>query len=612
MQRNGTVAGAGRARRPGRRVAPGLGVALVAAAALGLTAPSQAATAGPGTTGAVGAPGSYIVRATPGHLAELTRLLAAQGVAVRERINLIDAVVADLPAGAAARLRGTSGVASVSRNEAVSMMALAPLPPSQSPPTFNAATDAGSLYTVETLTGVRNWWSKYTGAGIDVALVDSGVAPVNGLDAAGKVVNGPDLTPESQNTGTATLDTSGHGTHMAGIIAGRDALATPATGATDTENFMGVAPDARIVSVKVADARGNSDVSQVIAGISWVVEHAKAPGMNIRVLNLSFGTNGTQVYTADPLTYAVEVAWRKGIVVVASGGNGGGQNNGDRLTNPAADPFVLAVAADDLKGTASLSDDVIAPFSSRGDGKRNPDLSAPGVHLQSLRVPGSYVDASYGSGGKINERFFRGSGTSQAAAFVSGAVALLLQKYPSLTPDQVKAMLLASSTKLTTTTTTAQGAGLLDLNKLAAGSVRTATQTFSPGIGNGSIHAARGNAILSLDGVALTGENDIFGLHYDSVAMAPLLASGKSWTGGTFNGTNWTGTAWNSTGTTWGTTSWTGRSWAGRSWAGRTWASGTWTGSAWTGGNWAGSTWSGATWAASTWTGRTWADNEWK
>jgi serine protease AprX len=339
------------------------------------------------------------------------------------------------------------------------------------------------------------------------------------------------------------------------------------------------------------------------------------------VMNLSFGTNGTQVYTADPLTFAIEVAWRKGIVVVASAGNGGGQDNGDRLTNPAADPFVVAVAADDLKGTASLADDAIAPFSSRGDGKRNPDLAAPGAHLQSLRVPGSYVDATYGSTGLVNDRFFRGSGTSQAAAFVSGTVALLLQKYPALTPDQVKAMLLASSTRLTSTTTRAQGAGLLDLDKLAAGPVRTAGQTYPPAVGNGSIHAARGNAILSLDGISLTGENDIFGLHYDSVAMAPLLSGSRSWTGGTFNGTGWTSTAWSSTGTSWATTTWTGlswtgrswagRSWAGRSWAGRSWAAGTWTGSGWTGGSWTGSGWAGATWAASTWTGRAWADNDW-
>jgi serine protease AprX len=191
-------------------------------------------------------------------------------------------------------------------------------------------------------------------------------------------------------------------------------------------------------------------------------------------------------------------------------------------------------------------------------------------------------------------------------------VALLLQKYPTLTPDQVKAMLVASSTRLTSTTTTAQGAGLLDLRKLNAAAVRTATQSFSPAIGNGSIHAARGNAILSLDGVALTGENDIFGVHYDSVAMAPLLANGKSWTGGTFNGTNWTATAWNGTGSAWGTVAWSGRSWAGRSWAGRSWASGTWTGSGWSAGSWAGSGWAGATWAASTWTGRTWADNDWR
>ena len=274
---------------------------------------------------------------------------------------------------------------------------------------------------------------------------------------------------------------------------------------------------------------------------------------------------------------------------------------------------MIAVGADDLNGTATQSDDIDPGLLQP---RRRHPQPRPGRPRRARAEPAGArllrrLDA-FGSSGQIDDRFFRGSGTSQAAAFVSGSAALLLQKYPTLTPDQVKAMLVASSTKLTSTTTTAQGAGLLDLNKLANSPVKAATQTFAKAVGNGSLHAARGNAILSIDGISLTGENDIFGAHYDSVAMAPRLSAGRSWTGGTFNGTNWTGTTWNSAGTNWGTSTWSGRTWAGRSWAGRTWASGTWTGSGWSAGSWAGSGWAGATWAASTWTGRTWADNEWR
>src|SRR5213079_662055 len=137
------------------------------------------------------------------------------------------------------------------------------------------------------------------------------------LDGAGKVVYGPDVSFDSQSDNTAFLDGYGHGTAMAGIIAGNDG---------DPGGYRGVAPQARVVSVKVGAANGAVDVSQIIAGIDWVTEHAHDPGMNIRVLNISLGTSSTQSYMADPLAHAAEAAWRKGIVVVAAVGNDGTTN----------------------------------------------------------------------------------------------------------------------------------------------------------------------------------------------------------------------------------------------------------------------------------------------
>jgi len=199
------------------------------------------------------------------------------------------------------------------------------------------------MYNVAQVTGARKAWaSGLTGSGVDVALIDSGVTPVAGLDDAGKVVNGPDLSFESQNSGTRYLDTFGHGTFMAGIIAGYDG--TLSNGSL-SDTYNGVAPNARVISLKVADAHGNTDVSQVIAAIDWVVQHRKDPGMNIRVLNLSFGTPSMQSYLLDPLSYAAEVAWRKGIVVVVSAGNDG--TGTGKLLNPAQDPYVLSVGAED-------------------------------------------------------------------------------------------------------------------------------------------------------------------------------------------------------------------------------------------------------------------------
>jgi serine protease AprX len=392
---------------------------------------------------------------------------------------------------------------------------------------------------------------------------------------------------------------------MAGIIAGHDSGV--AVTATDTTHFLGVAPNARIVSVKVADAHGTSDVSQVIAGIDWVVQHAHDPGMNIRVLNLSFGTNAAQTYTLDPLAYAAEVAWRSGIVVVTSAGNGGSAAQ-QRLTNPASDPFVIAVGADDTHNTVNEADDTVPAFSSLGDGQRNPDLIAPGVHVQSLRVPGSYIDSQYATTGAIDGRFFRGSGTSQAAAFASGMAALLLQYRPALTPDEVKATLIRTANPIPNASLQSQGGGVIDFPP-ARDIVTGARQSFAPSTGTGTLEGSRGDAHLTLGGVTLTGEKDINGQPFNAASMAAAEAAGSSWAGGTWNGKSWAGSSW--AGSSWAGSSWAGSSWAGSSWAGSSWAAGTWSGSSWAGSSWAGSSWAGSSWAGSSWAGKAWADSSW-
>ena len=164
------------------------------------------------------------------------------------------------------------------------------------------------------------------------------------------------------------------------------------------------------------------------------------------MLNLSFGTDSTQDYRLDPLAHAAEVAWSSGIVVVVSAGNAGGTATG--LANPAYDPAVLAVGSSNTQGTSDRTDDRVSGFSQRGataEGKRAPDLVAPGSSIVSLRAPGSFVDIMHGAAGTLNDRFFKGSGTSQAAAVVSGASALLLSQRPWLTPDQVKDILRRSA-----------------------------------------------------------------------------------------------------------------------------------------------------------------------
>jgi serine protease AprX len=437
------------------------------------------------------------------------------------------------------------------------------------------------------------WRHGFDGSGVGVAVIDSGVAPVQGLNGPGKVVNGPDLSFESQSDVYRHLDTYGHGTHMAGITAGNDGR---------SGSFRGVAPGARVISIKAGTRSGAVDVSQVIAGIDWVVAHRNDPGLNIRVLNLSFGTDGLQDYEIDPLVHAVESAWHNGIVVVVAGGNDGATH--PSLANPARDPYVLAVGAVDLAGTPSSLDDAVAPFSSRGDGERNVDLLAPGVSLQSLRTPGSTVDDEH-PGARVGERYFRGSGTSQAAAVVSGAAALLFDARPDLTPDKVKALLEASATPLVNVELRAQGAGRIDVERAYRSLVPpTYRQTFARSTGTGSLELARGTSHLSDDEQELVGERDIMGRPWDGATWAPLSSQGTAWSGGRWNGEDWTGASW--AGWSWTGVSWEGKSWTGKSWTGKSWTSDDWAGKSWTGKSWTGKSWTGKSWTGKSWTAGSW------
>jgi serine protease AprX len=469
---------------------------------------------------------------------------------------------------------------------------------------YDASADPYSMQNVTAGDGVQSWLNAgYTGKGVDVAVVDTGVAPVAGLNAPGKVINGPDLSMESQNPNLKNLDTNGHGTFMAGLIAGNDGQAG---------GYRGVAPDARIVSLKVGVADGGTDVTQAIAAIDWVVQHRHDNGMNIRVLNLSYGTNSTQSYGIDPLAYAVEQAWKAGIVVVSAAGNSGYQTGASAqgLADPGYDPQILAVGGADTMGTAAPWDDQIASFSAGSSGCNNgcraPDLIAPGTHMQGLRVPGSYIDQN-NPAGALSDRYFRGSGTSEATAFVSGAAADLLQRYPQLTPDQVKAMLTSSCSKLSSYNWKQQGCGELDMSKLLGASVPSvfASQQYNaPSTGTGSLEASRGSDHITLNGVLLQGEQDIFGQPFNSAAMAALEAAGSSWSGGMWNGSSWSGSSWS--GSSWSGSSWSGSSWSGSSWSGSSWSGSSWSGSSWSGSSWSGSSWSGSSWSGGSWLGASW------
>lgn len=469
---------------------------------------------------------------------------------------------------------------------------------------WDASRDQGSLFSLTKRIGAQDAWRNgITGAGVTVALIDTGVAPVPGLDDPDKVVDGPDLSYESQRAGTRYLDGFGHGTHMAGIIAGRDAGFDPRNPSPST--FAGVAPGAELLSLKVATGDGGADVSQVIAAIDWVVAHRRDQGMDVRVLNLSYGTASTQSWQVDPLAAAVENAWRKGILVVVSGGNDGANRP---LLMPAIDPHVLAVGAVDHAGTAITLDDRVASFSNSGTSARRPDLLAPGKSVVSLRVPRSFADQLHPEGlvpGDGSQRYFRGSGTSQAAAAMSGAAALLFQARPSLTPAQAKAILMKTAQPLVSLNP-AQGSGVVSIGAAVAYARSALLLPSAPApsqvsSGLGSLEATRaGEHVADPEtGQPLVGEFDALGSPWNAKAWMTALAKGTSWVGGAWNGRTWTGTTWVDKKLQ--AVTWTGRSWTGRQWNSYAFSDDQWEARSWRGDDWAARSWREASWLARSW-----------
>jgi serine protease AprX len=424
--------------------------------------------------------------------------------------------------------------------------------------------------------------SRYDGDGVAVAVVDTGVSPA--ADLRNAVAKRVDFTP-----GHDGIDRFGHGTHMAGIIAG--------DGSASWGKWRGVAEDADLISVKVAGPDGATDVSVVLSALQWVV--ANKDRLGIRVLNLAFGTDATSSYVTDPLDYAVERAWRAGILVVAAAGNRGSEAG--TISKPGDDPLVLTVGAADERGTADRRDDVVAPFSSRGptaDGVPKPDLVAPGRSIVSVRAPGSLADLDRPEA-RVGTTYFKGTGTSQAAAIVSGIAALLFEADPSLTPDEAKAALLGTTSVLRGQP--GAGSGLVDaaraLEAVLARDYRGANVNalYAPATGLGGIESSRGSHHVYSDpdgdGVPdlVTGEIDVFGNAWGAETWSSETWSAPDWLTtpwhplvGAFDGLQaalWTGPTWSGmvvSAEAWSARHWSSSVWVARHWSARHWSTYVW------------------------------------
>ncbi|HEY8393617.1 MAG TPA: S8 family peptidase [Thermaerobacter sp.] len=284
-----------------------------------------------------------------------------------------------------------------------------------------------------------------TGQGVTVAVLDTGIHPhPDFLEPSPRL----EAFHDAVNGRTDFYDDHGHGTHVAGIIAGN--------GTRSGGRFKGIAPGARLAGVKVLDGRGSGRMSTVIAGVEWVVQNRERLG--IRVLNVSLGAPASSSYQDDPLARACAAAWEQGIVVCVAAGNEGPAPR--TIASPGFHPAVLTVGASDDRTTPERGDDTVADFSSRGptvDGLSKPDVVAPGVEITAVNAPGSLLDRQSGRGAD----YITLSGTSMATPVVAGLAALLLERNPDLRPDDVKRLLMETATDLGADVN-AQGRGLVD------------------------------------------------------------------------------------------------------------------------------------------------------
>ena len=521
----------------------------------GLTAAALAGTIMTGVPAASASTSTTVIVTASGLLSPVVAVEEVLGT-VLTQYHIIDGVEASIPTAlepVLAALPGITVTPDVSVSVQSAVESTGPHTPSDE---FLQQTGAAQLFA-----------DGDTGQGVTVAVIDTGID--NLPDFAGRLIGGVDLTGGND----PFQDNYGHGTFVAGLIAG--------DGASSGGQYEGEAPGADLVSIKVAGANGETDLGTLILGLQWAVDNRLA--YNIRVLNMSLGFQPFESTVINPLDQAVQAAWNSGIAVVASAGNAGPSNG--TILSPGDDPLVITVGALDDMAQPVVADDEMTNFSSVGptspDGWVKPDLVTSGRSVVSLAAPGSTIYDEYPSA-RVGSANFVGSGTSFSAAITSGAAALVLAAHPALTPDEVKARLLG---------------------------------TTSPGpIGNPFVD---GHGALNVYAAATAGPME---LNQSALGLPPILPGttvSLTLTGNsadTWNASLWAGVSWpqGSAGSpTWDGSAWDGSAWNGFAWSSGAWNNGGWVSAAWNGQTWDGSAWDGSAWNGSSWTSAAWNDDGW-
>lgn len=496
-------------------------------------------------------PVSVIVQKTTGDNS-LEQAATGLGGTITGELGFINSFVADLPARQVTSLAAGPGVRWISLDAPVVKTDCSGCMADDDIANYTSAVNADKVWNNSARTGP---WLQ--GQGIGVAILDSGVNPalLDLADSGGSNSRVASSVKIEKNSPSID-DGNGHGTLVAGVIG--------SNGRGSAGRNPGIAPQAKLISVKISEDNGSSSTADVLLGLQWVYLHAKS--YNIRVINLSINSSIQQSYNVDPLDAGVEALWFSGITVVVSAGNNGSAN----LFAPANDPYVITVGAANNIGTATVPNWITAPFSAYGKdemGGTKPDLVAPGTGILSNVASTTDQLATQHKSKLVGTTFMKVAGTSFAAPQVSGAVALLLQSNPKLTPDQVKYRLKATALKSTPQgiwdkrtpwtgyNPTIAGAGFLDIQAAV-------TQTSITGKANTrNVPSALFLAVLMELGISPVSASAV---NYSSVNWSSVNWSSVNWSSVNWSSVNWSSVNWSSV--NWSSVNWSSINWSAVIW----------------------------------------------